>query len=315
MPNQTDIRTQITNQIIEALENGSVPPWRRPWAVGGKNTGAHANVVSKRSYRGLNPILLDLASEKHGFSSRWWGTFHQWRRMGGRVIPRPLDTPPGKWGTQICYWSPVNKRVRNEDGDLEDERFFVLRLYTVFNIDQVTGLDHLRAGQPDTTENHAIDHQPAEEALEAARVGMGITIRYGGSQAFYRPSGDFIQLPPKGTFESPDEFYATAFHELTHATEHPSRLDWSRKDREHAYALGELIAELGGVYVCRELGVPSSDLSNHAAYLANWLQAMRSDSRFLFLATGQASRAADYILGFSRRPEDVTEPDDEMVTA
>ena len=46
---------------------------------------------------------------------------------------------------------------------------------------------------------------------------------------------------------------------MTHATEHPSRLDWSRKDREHAYALGELIAELGGVFVCRELGVPSDN--------------------------------------------------------
>jgi hypothetical protein len=29
----------------------------------GKNAGGAANVVSKRSYRGLNPILLDLASD------------------------------------------------------------------------------------------------------------------------------------------------------------------------------------------------------------------------------------------------------------
>lgn len=315
MPSQNDIRQQITDQIIEALETGSVPPWRRPWKCGGKNTGTHANVVSKRSYRGLNPILLDLASEKHGFTSRWWGTFHQWRRLGGRVQPRPLNTPPGKWGTQICFWSPINKQVRNEDGDLEDERFFVLRLYTVFNIDQVSGLDHLRAAQGDTTEPAVIDHQPAEEALEAARVGMGITIRYGGSQAFYRPSGDYIQLPPRETFESPDEFYATAFHEMTHATEHPSRLNWSRKLKENSYALGELIAELGGVFICRELDVPSTDMTNHTAYLANWLAAMKSDSRFIFIASGQASKAADYILSFSRQPEDVPEEEGELATA
>ena len=70
MPTQNDIRQTITNQIISALESGNVPPWRRPWRLG-KNAGAHTNVVSKRSYRGLNPILLDLASEKHGFSSKW----------------------------------------------------------------------------------------------------------------------------------------------------------------------------------------------------------------------------------------------------
>lgn len=82
MPNQNDIRQAITNQIISALESGSVPPWRRPWRLG-KNAGAPANVVSKRSYRGLNPILLSLHDEKHQLTSKWYGTFNQWRQLGG----------------------------------------------------------------------------------------------------------------------------------------------------------------------------------------------------------------------------------------
>ena len=125
MPNQNDIRQAITNQIISALESGNVPPWRRPWKLG-KNAGGAANVVTKRSYRGLNPILLDMASEKHGLASKWWGTFKQWKAMGGRVMPRPSHIPPGKWGTQIVFWSPVTKKVENDQGDLEDDRFFVL---------------------------------------------------------------------------------------------------------------------------------------------------------------------------------------------
>ena len=120
MPTQSDIRAAITNQIIAALESGSVPPWRRPWRLG-KNAGAHANVVSKRSLPGLNPILLDLASQSHGFSTRWWGTFNQWRQLGGRVMPRPAHVPPGRWGTQIVFWSPVTKTVRNDQGDVEDD--------------------------------------------------------------------------------------------------------------------------------------------------------------------------------------------------
>ncbi len=314
MPNQNDIRQSITNQIIVALESGSVPPWRRPWKLG-KNAGAPANVISKRSYRGLNPILLDLASEKHGFSSQWWGTFNQWRQMGGRVMPRPSHIPPGRWGTQIVFWSAINKKVENDQGDLEDDRFFVLRLYTEFNVDQVQGLNHLRAGQPDASESIVIDYEPAEEALESARLGMGISLRYGGGRAFYNPVQDYIQMPAKATFESPDEFYATVFHEMTHATEHPSRLDWSRKDRDQAYALGELIAELGGVFVCRELGVPSDNLDNHTAYLASWLRAMKSDPRFIFMASAQAGKAASYILSFSRKEEEVVEADGELVTA
>jgi hypothetical protein len=61
MPSQSDIRQAITDQIIAALESGKVPPWRRPWRIG-KNAGAPANVVTKRAYRGLNPILLDMAN-------------------------------------------------------------------------------------------------------------------------------------------------------------------------------------------------------------------------------------------------------------
>jgi antirestriction protein ArdC len=306
MANQTQIREQITNQIIAALESGSVPPWRRPWRLG-QNAGTPANVISKRSYRGLNPILLDLASQTHGLSSRWWGTFNQWKQLGGRVMPRPSHVPPGKWGTQICFWARVTRTVHTDEGEDEEDRFFVLRLYTVFNVDQVEGdhLDHLRAGQPDTGEPSLIDYEPADAAIEAT----GACIRYGVGKAFYSPHGDFIQVPPKATFESLDEYYGTCFHELCHWSENESRLNWSRKERENTYQLGELVAEIGSCYLCRELGVPASDdLSNHVAYLKSWLQAMRNDPRFIFIASAQASKAADYILSFSRKPEEVPEP-------
>ncbi len=42
---------------------------------------------------------------------------------------------------------------------------------------------------------------------------------------------------------------------------------------------------------------------------------MRSDPRFIFVASAQAGRATDYLLSFSRKPEDVPVPDDELITA
>jgi antirestriction protein ArdC len=307
MPNQNDIRQQITNQIVEALEKGGTPPWRRPWSVG-KNGGAHANVVSRRNYRGLIPILLDLASETHGFSSRWWGTFNQWKNLGGKVMARPSHVPPGRWGTQICFWSPVAKKVQNDEGIEEDDRFFVLRLYTVFNADQCEGVDHLRADKADTADSVPIDYEPADNAIEAT----GATIRYGGNRAFYSPATDSITVPPMATFESVNEFYATCLHELTHWSEHPSRLNWSRKEKENTYQMGELVAEIASYYLCREIGVPASDdLTNHVAYVKSWLQAMRNDPRFIFAASGQASKAADFILSFSRPTEAESEEEPE----
>jgi len=318
MASQQQLREKISAQIVAALESGNVPPWRRPWRLG-KNAGAPANVVSKKGYRGINPILLDVASTRHNLNSKWWGTFNQWRQLDGKVMRRPADVPEGQWGTTVVFWSPVTKTIKNDTGQDEEDKFFVMKSYTVFNVDQVEGehLDHLRAGLADTGGNAAqvIDYEPAEEALEASRLGMNISLRYGGGKAFYNPAQDYVQVPPKATFESLEEYYATVFHELVHATEHPTRLDWSRKNKENSYALGELIAELGGVFLCRELGVPASDdLSNHTAYLANWLKAMKNDSRFIFLASAQSSKAADYILSFSRKPEDVPVPEGELAT-
>ncbi len=92
-------------------------------------------------------------------------------------------------------------------------------------------------------------------------------------------------------------------------------LDSSRREKENTYALGEQVAEIGSCYVCRELGVPAVDMTNHIAYVGNWLQAMRSDPRFIFIALAQAGRAADYLLSFPRKPADVPVPDDELITA
>ena len=145
-------------------------------------------------------------------------------------MPRPPHVPSGKWGTQIVFWSPVTKTVTDDTASDEEDRFFVMRSYTVFNVDQVEGdhLDHLRAGHGENdTDGAIIDYRPAEEAIEAT----GITIRHGGGRAFYSPGEDVVQVPPKASFEAVDEYYETVFHELVHATEHPSRLDWSRKRR------------------------------------------------------------------------------------
>jgi antirestriction protein ArdC len=73
--------------------------------------------------------------------------------------------------------------------------------------------------------------------------------------------------------------------------------------------MGELIAELGGCFLCGELGLPTADnLGNHAAYLQNWLSGMANDPRFIFKASAQASRAVDFLLAFSRTP--VEEPEE-----
>jgi antirestriction protein ArdC len=301
MASQAEIRDQITARIVAALQAGTAP-WRKPWSDRG-NTGSPANVISRRPYSGINPLLLDLAAQERGWTSRWWATYNQWRSLGLRVQARPADVPPGQWGTKVVFCKPVTKRTTNERGEEEEEQFFLLREYTVFNAEQVEGdgIEEYRV-LPRTGPSF-VDFGPAEEVIEATKAD----IRFGGNRAFYRPAGDFIQLPPRHSFVSPHEFYATALHELVHWTGHTSRL--ARLDQEarfgnESYALEELVAEIGGCFLCTAAGIPQSDdLSNHAAYLGSWLKVLQHDHRAVFRASSQASAAADYIMAFSRSPQ------------
>jgi antirestriction protein ArdC len=305
MPSQTEIQEDITARIIEGLKSGTVP-WRKPWRDD-PNCGAPANVISRRHYRGINPILLDLTAMSRGFNSRWWGTYLQWSSLGAKVRKRPDDVKPGRWGTTVVFYKQIAKKTTDENGDAKSETFPLMRSFTVFNLDQVEGeaVEHLRASNESSS--------PAiPDCSEAERViaATGADIRFGGNRAVYaRPvgtwpnhhDGDFITVPPRNQFKSVHDLYSTLMHECIHWSE--VRLGWAG-----SYAMGELIAELGSSFACASVNIPSSDdLSNHTAYLASWLEHLENDRKFIFKAAAQASKATEFILSFSKVTEEVPE--------
>ncbi len=303
MSSQNEIREKITKTIIEALTKGGLPPWRMPWR-NDPNAGCPANIVSKNKYRGINPLLLQIAGMRHGFQSKWWATFKQWQELGGQVMRRPDDVPPGEWGTSIIFYKPLQIVEKDEDGKEKEKTIYMMRTYTVFCIDQVQGnLDHLRVGNSINNTDCITRYENADQVI----ASTGADIRYGGNRAFYNRLGDYIQVPLREQFNA-SEYYETIFHEIVHWSE--KRLDWNRK--ENGYAMGELIAEIGSCYIATEIGIPiTENLPNHASYLQNWLKAMKSDHKFIFQASSQASKAADYIMSFSQ----VEQPEAEEVLA
>jgi antirestriction protein ArdC len=302
MPTPANVRQQITERIIAALEN-SVVPWRRPWSIS-RNAGAATNIVSRRSYSGINPLLLQLHSLDHGFRSKWWATFEQIKALGGMVRRRPAHVPAGQWGCRIIFMKQVVKSVTDADSELErQERFSVMRTYTVFNIDQTEGeaLDRFRVDTETDAEVHP-DYAAAEQLIEAS----GADIRKGGNVACYhRPHpegswphhtmGDFIEMPSSRQFSNQANYWETLLHEMAHFAE--CRLGWDHKDR--GYAAGELVAELTACNLASELAIPQGeDFSNHVAYLQSWLAAMKADPSFIFRAASQASKVTDFLLSF-----------------
>jgi antirestriction protein ArdC len=282
----SDVYAIVTEKITAALEAGTVP-WQRPWTVPG---GMPRNLVSKRPYRGMNRILLALGEP---YASPWWLTFRQAKALGGHVRA-------GEKAALVTFWKrpEPNGPGDDHDEDATDRRAPLLRYYHVFNVAQCEGI-----AAPPLEDIVPTAHERLNWC-EQIVTGMPHppAIRDGYDRAFYSPTVDLVGMPRLELFRSAEDYYATLFHEVTHATGHPSRLD-----REHLgtpapfgspdYSREELVAELGAAFLCGHAGIFPHVADNQAAYLAGWLKVLKGDKRLLPIAASQAQRAADFILG------------------
>jgi antirestriction protein ArdC len=306
--NQEKLREDITQRIINAINSGNVP-WRRPWSSD-PNCGYPRSFVSKKPYRGINPLLLEITAITSGFRSQWWATYHGWRNLGGQVRK-------GEKGTQIVFYKILEKDELKNDGSHKIKKIFFLRYFTVFNLDQVDGkFDKYRPAEASEAAEIPHDFDTAQKTIAAT----GAVIRYGGNHAAYiRPSGaawpkhtdgDYIICPDRQQFPDIRDFYDVHWHELAHWSE--LRLEWTG-----SYAMGEIIAEITASLLPPMIGLPISDnMDNHAKYVKSWLKEMKDDPKWIFRASTQAQKVADFILHFSKEIEENDEPqpdtDDEM---
>ena len=274
-----DIYTDVTNRIITALEAGT-PPWISPWRDG---TALPSNLATRKSYRGINILMLSIEARLSGYPDSRWVTLRQANELGAKVRK-------GSHGTPIVFFKM--KEIADAVDAEEPKRVIpMLRSYTVFNASQLDFLPErfeLRSSPP--------AWQPIGEA-EQLIYDTGAVIHHGGNRAFYRPSDDIIQLPPPAWFPDTADYYAVALHELTHWTGHQRRLDrvLGRRHGIEAYAYEELVAEMGAAFLCAHCGLPAR--LEHASYIDSWLDALRRDKRLIFTAAGAAQKAADYVLG------------------
>lgn len=292
MQTQAEIRTNVTNKIVAALQTGAIPFWRQTWTKS-QNSGSPTNAVSRKPYQGVNRLLFSIL----GYDSKWFATYAQWKSLGGQVRR-------GEKSVTGILFKPVTKQKVNEEGEEECSSYGFLRSFSLFHISQVDGdLKQFRDTIPAASVTSFVDYAPAEEAFAAT----GAEVRYGGGRAFYSPSGDFIQLPPKASFSNAKDLYSVLAHETVHWSGNESRLNrLSKLARfgDEAYAVEELVAELGAAFLLTELGIPQSDdLSNVTAYLGHWLKVLKRDHSAIFTAASAASKAADFILAFSRPRE------------
>ncbi|MBN9219527.1 MAG: DUF1738 domain-containing protein [Mesorhizobium sp.] len=277
-----NLYSAVTDRIVSEIEKGGLLPWQKPWAVTRSNGIGimPTNAATGRPYSGINIALLWLAAGDHGYPTHGWMTFQQARQLGASVRK-------GEKATTVVYTTWLEP----EEGEEETRRRPIMRTFYVFNLAQIESLP------PEFSETPA--EVPVESSYQEALKtldGSGVKVEYRGSQACYVPSRDIIVMPSAGAFKSEEAFFHTAFHELTHATGHKSRLDreFGKRFGDERYAFEELVAELGSAFLCAHHDIQPGN-SSDASYIAGWLKVLKQDKRAIFTAASHASKAADWV--------------------
>lgn len=263
-----NILKSLNQRLINALKNGIVP-WFRPWN-NDSNAGFPSNILSKKRYCGINPLLLQLTANLKGYHSRHWGTCKQWESLGG-------ITKAGEVGTSVSFYK------------------------TLFNAEQIEGVDkycvNVSFNSPNVID---LDFTNAINLIKATKA----KINHCGNRAYYtRPfvnvavyptvcSGDEITIPLLQHFADPTEYYITVFHEIAHWSDLRLGFDW----KTAGLPMCELIAEIVSCQLGAECGITNNDWKNHDKYLESWLEAMNADVNWIFKAAKQASKITDFVL-------------------
>ncbi|SOD98567.1 zincin-like metallopeptidase domain-containing protein [Caenispirillum bisanense] len=288
-----DYRAQVAEEMIRQIEAGTAP-WQKPWQPGVIRARPF-NPASGKDYRGINSWWLEM----QGRGDPRWLTYRQATALDAQVRK-------GERGTTVEYWQWTRQvpevdtdgnEILDDDGKpklqtvrLDRPRVFFAR---VFNAEQIDGLAPLVTPEP--------AFEPVARAEEILAAG-GVSITHDQSdRAFYRPSTDRIHLPAKAAFAEAYEYYATALHELGHATGHPSRLartfgPFGSRD----YAVEELRAEMASFLLTTESGLGHYP-ERHAGYVESWLKVLQDDRNLLFRAARDAETIRSWVLEPERR--------------
>jgi antirestriction protein ArdC len=259
----------ITDHIISTVDEAG--DWQPCWQ--GMYNGMPKNHTTGARYNGGNILTCWVTAMARGYHAQSWASYRQWKAAGAQVMK-------GEKGTPIIYYGTYER----EGEDLIQQ---FARCSHVFNIEQVEGIDFVEEDFPDTP----VERIARCDAWLAERKHRFTLTHDGSCRAFYNRTDDLVNMPKIERFDSVEHYYSTLFHELTHWTGAPHRLERDFARDTETKAKEELIAELGSAFLSSELCIVHATRDDHLSYIKNWLQALKNDKSFIVHAASQASKA------------------------
>lgn len=335
-----EIYQMITDKMIKLVELATGKGVEKPWDASLQSEFDEPgylipfNFDTKKQYRGVNVALLtDFGTTN--LKNPFFLTFKQIEKHKGKLnagskgykvvyfttlYTYEQDEPKLDFGTydkkRFIDWVNKNKYKINVLKDVDFDDFIsqctipILKYYNVFNGVDVSGidfdLDNFKIGY-----HNGKNEKPKNERIEIADLitdnypEPAPTLKIGGDRAAYQRNTDIVFMPKMESFKSSQSYYSVLFHEFTHSSGSPDRLNRPKgaKFGDPKYAFEELIAEFGAVFLSAHAGIVWRNNVDHAEYLKNWksaLEFMKKDNRFLMRAASKAQAAADFILNLDK---------------
>lgn len=279
---KVDLHQKITDAIIEQLEAGTVP-----WQSGRSGSPALPLRHNNDPYKGINVLLLWSDAAHKGYVNPNWMTYRQAAEYGGQVRKGEASS--------MAVFASGAKTLEDESGETKHLPGF-LKQFRVFNADQIDDLPSTFYPAPPAE----IYHHDRIDRIETFIDALDIGIKPAPGPAHY-PHDNTVGMPPLERYETVNAYYHDIFHELTHVTRVPDRLDrdFGRKKKGDAgYAKEELVAEIGANFLLAHFGLTTTE-ANSASYIDGWLSAMRDDKSFIISAASHASKALGYLLALA----------------
>lgn len=283
---KSDIYARVTDEIVRAIEAG-VKNYEMPWHQRA-GAGLPRNASTGNCYRGVNTIALWASGQLRGYALPYWATFLQWQKLGARIRR-------GEKASVVVFYKREESPTEAEDREDASTPRRILRGSSVFNAEQVDGWSYPVPAEEDRTEKL----QDVDSLVES----LGADIHYGSDGAYYNKTFDRIHMPDRrdfidrGTSTATEGFYSVLLHEHVHWTGHSKRLNRNLSGRfgDNAYAMEELVAELGAAFLCGELVISIHPRQDHAAYVRSWLLVLRQQKSAIFTAASTATAACRFL--------------------
>ncbi len=288
--------------LVNDIKNFLFTRWEKSWVPSlvfdsnGQVINSYKNVSGRFYHNESNIIGLKSNAGK----SPYFITLSKIKEQGGTILDKTKIT-------SIVSYVPMFKPVKKvAEGEKRRPDWMMPRFHEVINVDFVSGIK--KPGFHITQFKELELNQYVEAFIKELKKRKRIPeLVYDQSdRCFYKSnppvySIDVIHLVQIHAFKNIGEYYSTLFHEITHSTKSKFRL--GQRDKKNKtnpdYANEELVAEMGAMIVCTELGL-EYNRQNSLSYLKGWLEGAKKKNQnvddVLIKAYSYACDAADYLL-------------------